>query len=254
MIHRIAILSDTHSLLRPEIREILMTCEVILHGGDIASQKVVDEIQALAPAYFVRGNADKEWAAAIPEELDITLFGFHIYMVHNKKHIRQELEGVDIVIYGHSHKYDETVKDGRLYLNPGSCGPRRFHQPITMMVMTVDEEAHTYQIEQVNCRTETQEQGSANQEREKREISGRKKESGGTERASADPVLKLTEKDMDKLIRGIIRDMNAGRRVEVIAERNHVEEEFVNQILQIYTTHPGIDVNGILDRMDIWGK
>ncbi|MBR1852776.1 MAG: metallophosphoesterase family protein [Lachnospiraceae bacterium] len=257
-LHRIAILSDTHSLLRREIKEILQSCEVILHGGDIASRKTFEEIRAIAPAYFVRGNADEEWVAAaddmaeqLPIERDVELYGFHFYMTHKKKDIRQNLDGVDVVIYGHSHKYTQSIEHSRtidrlhsaekdiLYLNPGSCGPRRFTQPITMAIMTVDEEKHTYFVERIDCKPDT---GS----------DGKKPESGGQAEVSGE--LPVSGRDMDKLIRAIMKDMKANRTVDKIAVRNKVSVDFVNQILQLYTTHPGIDVDGILNRMDILGK
>lgn len=217
---RIAVISDTHSLLRPEVEEIIGTCDRILHAGDIASAEIRDRIAGLAPSVFVRGNADKEWAKDIPAETDLEIAGFRFYMVHNIKHTRKDLSGVDCVIYGHSHKY-EVKEDGPVtYLNPGSCGPRRFTQPVTMMVISLDEEQHTAEIE-------------------KHDLS---------------PVLKRGTKcpprnEMDKVIKGIIKDMNANRTVEQISERNRVEVELVNEILQIYTTHPGIDIDGILNRM-----
>ena len=131
---RIAILSDTHGLLRPEVLEYLKTADVILHAGDINTQAVVDRMAAVAPLYIVRGNNDKDWAAAIPHDLTVTLDGVTFYMVHNKKEVPADLPGVDAVVFGHSHKYAQTEKDGRLWLNPGSCGPRRFHQEITLIM------------------------------------------------------------------------------------------------------------------------
>ena len=131
---RIAILSDTHGLLRPEVLEYLKTADAILHAGDINTQAVVDRMAAIAPLYIVRGNNDKDWAAAIPHDLTVTLDGVTFYMVHNKKEVPADLPGVDAVVFGHSHKYAQTEKDGRLWLNPGSCGPRRFHQEITLIM------------------------------------------------------------------------------------------------------------------------
>ena len=90
-LHRIAILSDTHGLLRPEVLEVLRTCEVILHGGDMNSRKILDELEEIAPVYAVRGNADKEWAEGMAEELTLTLFGLRIYMINNKIIQRIEL-------------------------------------------------------------------------------------------------------------------------------------------------------------------
>lgn len=130
---RIAILSDTHGLLRPEVVEYLKTADVILHGGDINKQSIVDELRQYAPLYIVRGNNDKEWAQDIPHDLTLTLGGMTFVMVHNKKEV-PDLTGADVVVFGHSHKYLQEEKDGVLWLNPGSCGPRRFHQEITMMM------------------------------------------------------------------------------------------------------------------------
>lgn len=134
---KIAILSDTHGLLRPQVVEHLKNADAILHGGDINRQSIVDELRQYAPLYIVRGNNDKEWAEAIPHDLTVTLGGVTFYMVHNKKEAAADLTGVDVVVFGHSHRYLQEDKDGMLWLNPGSCGPRRFHQEITMMMAEV---------------------------------------------------------------------------------------------------------------------
>ena len=132
---KLAILSDTHGLLRPEVVEQLKTADAILHGGDINKQSIVDQLRQYAPLYVVRGNNDKEWAEDIPHDLTITLDGVTFYMIHNKKELPATLNGVDVVVFGHSHKYVQEEKNGILWLNPGSCGPRRFHQEITMMMV-----------------------------------------------------------------------------------------------------------------------
>lgn len=134
---KIAILSDTHGLLRPEVVEQLKNADAILHGGDINKQGIVDELRQYAPLYVVRGNNDKEWAEEIPHDLTVTLEGVTFYMVHNKKEVLADLSGLDVVVFGHSHKYVQEKKDGIWWLNPGSCGPRRFHQEITMMMAEV---------------------------------------------------------------------------------------------------------------------
>ena len=132
---KVAILSDTHGLLRPQVVERLKSADVILHGGDINKQSIVDELRQYAPLYVVRGNNDKDWAEAIPHDLTVTLEGLTFFMVHNKKEVPKDLLGVNVVVFGHSHKYVQQEQDGVLWLNPGSCGPRRFHQEITMMVV-----------------------------------------------------------------------------------------------------------------------
>ena len=134
---KLAILSDTHGLLRPEVAEHLKTADAILHAGDINTQAIVDQMAAAAPLHIVRGNNDKAWAEALPHDLTITLGGVTFFMVHNKKEAPADLTGADVVVFGHSHKYFQGEKDGVLWLNPGSCGPRRFHQEITMMMAEV---------------------------------------------------------------------------------------------------------------------
>ena len=141
------ILSDTHGLLRPAVLELLQNADAILHAGDINSQAVVDKLSAFAPLYVVRGNNDKDWAGAIPHDLTVTLEGVRFYMVHNKKDVPADLSGADVVVFGHSHKYVQEEKDGVLWLNPGSCGPRRFHQEITMM--TAEAEDGKIRVEKV---------------------------------------------------------------------------------------------------------
>ena len=136
---KLAILSDTHGLLRPEVLEHLKTADAILHGGDINKQSIVEQLRQYAHLYVVRGNNDKEWAEDIPHHLTVTLGGVTFFMVHNKKEVPADLSGVDVVLFGHSHKYVQEEKDGRLWLNPGSCGPRRFHQEITMMMAQVED-------------------------------------------------------------------------------------------------------------------
>lgn len=135
---KLAILSDTHGLLRPQVQKYLKTADVIFHAGDINKQSLVDQLKQYASLYVVRGNNDKEWADAIPRNLTVTVGGVTFYMVHNKKDVPSDLTGVDVIIYGHSHKYAREEKDGILWLNPGSCGPRRFHQEITMVMMQLE--------------------------------------------------------------------------------------------------------------------
>ena len=136
---RLAILSDTHGLLRPQVLEHLKTADVILHGGDINQPSIVDRLEEYAPLYVVRGNNDKEWAEQLPHDLTVTLGGVTFFLVHNKKEVPADLSGVDVVVFGHSHRYVQEEKDGLLWLNPGSCGPRRFHQEITMMMAQAED-------------------------------------------------------------------------------------------------------------------
>ena len=135
---RIAVISDTHGLLRPEVIQAITGCDAIIHGGDINNQKILDQLSALAPLYVVRGNNDKEWAEHLPESIAIQIEDCVLFVVHNKKFVPSELHGIDAVIFGHSHKYAEQMIDGRLWLNPGSCGKRRFDQEITLAILTIN--------------------------------------------------------------------------------------------------------------------
>ena len=140
---KIGIISDKHNLIRPETAAALTGCDAILHGGDISRQEVLDELRKIAPVYVVRGNNDKEWAEHIPWSLDFELAGLRIYMTHKKKDLPEDLSPYDLVVYGHSHKYDlkepAEGEAGPVLLNPGSCGPRRFGQPITLAVAEIEE-------------------------------------------------------------------------------------------------------------------
>lgn len=167
---RIAVLSDTHGLLRPEVKNIIGTCDAVLHAGDINSRKVIDEMEEAAPAgvpfYIVRGNNDKEWARSLPLYQEFSLDGMNFYMVHSKRDIPEDLGDRQIVIFGHSHKYLEEIRDGRLWLNPGSCGKRRFNQDITMAVLTVREDG--WHVERIDIPHEAvPDKGSGRRRQEK---------------------------------------------------------------------------------------
>lgn len=140
---RIAILSDTHGLLREEVKDELKLADIIIHAGDINTQTIVDELKSFAPLFIVRGNNDKEWAKDMPEQLLITIEGLRFFIVHNKKEIPKDLGDVDVIVYGHSHKYDVKEEKDILMINPGSCGKRRFDLEITMCRMMVKEREYT---------------------------------------------------------------------------------------------------------------
>jgi putative phosphoesterase len=136
---KIGIISDTHGLLRPELTDALEGCEVILHGGDINRQEIIDQLEKIAPVYVVRGNNDKDWAEDIPMFLDFKLAGLRIYMTHKKKDLPSDISPYELVVIGHSHKYEESRQGATILLNPGSCGPRRFHQAITMATAEIND-------------------------------------------------------------------------------------------------------------------
>lgn len=138
MATRVAVLSDTHGLLRPEIVEAVRGCEAVIHAGDFDNTMVLDTLQRMAPVYAVRGNNDWYLPEGIPMSLAFCIEDCKFFMVHDKQDVPRQLDGVDVVIVGHSHQYDEQTVDGRLWLNPGSCGRRRFRMDVTYAILTVD--------------------------------------------------------------------------------------------------------------------
>lgn len=229
--HRIGIISDTHGMLRPEVVETLKGCEAILHGGDINSAKILDELNGIAPLYAVRGNNDKEWAKDLPETLSIQLYGIRFVMVHNKKYIPKNLENTDVVVYGHAHKYEEKSINGMLLLNPGSCGPRRFTQPITFAVLEI-EDGHSFRVEKIEIARQPKGESAI----------GKKSESAEEQ---------IKGRDMKRIIKSVMRDTDKGVTVSEIAERCGINEELAELICRLYLTHPGVSADGILGKMGI---
>lgn len=142
---QIAILSDTHGLLREHVITELTEADCSIHAGDINTPNILETIRKLGETYAVRGNNDKEWAEALPESITVTIEGVRFFIVHNKKDVPPNLANVDVVVYGHSHKYSAEIIKGVLFLNPGSCGKRRFDLEITMCRMTVDAGHYRYE-------------------------------------------------------------------------------------------------------------
>jgi putative phosphoesterase len=137
---RIGVISDTHDLLRPEAIAALKGVEHILHTGDICSASILTELAAIAPVTAVRGNNDKgAWARRISETEVFTVAGHSIYLIHDLKELDLDpaAAGFAAVIAGHSHKPKIERRDGVLFLNPGSAGPRRFRLPVTLATLDV---------------------------------------------------------------------------------------------------------------------
>jgi len=215
---KIGIVSDTHGLLRPEVIDALQGCEVILHGGDINRQEIMDDLERIAHVYAVRGNNDKDWAEHIPYYLDFDLAGKHVYMTHKKSDLPEDLSKYDLVIYGHSHKYEESSYGNTVLLNPGSCGPRRFHQAITMAT------AELLENEIVITRID---------------IPQKQKES----------LTKTGTADLKKQIGIIIRDTQKGKSPSEISEKYGLDYQMTEKIVRLYLTHPGVDSDGIMTKM-----
>jgi uncharacterized protein len=131
----IGVVSDTHDKVRPEALAALRRCELILHAGDVCTPEVLEAFSKLAPVSAVRGNNDRgRWAKRLPTSLDVELAGYRIYVLHDLEELDFDPRalGFDAVVSGHSHQPRIDRRDGVLYLNPGSAGPRRFRLPIAL--------------------------------------------------------------------------------------------------------------------------
>ena len=138
---RIGLIADTHNLLRPEALAALQGVDHLIHAGDIGGPHILAELQRIAPLSVVRGNNDQEpWADAIPERLTLTLGGVTLHVLHDLKQldIDPAEQGIDVVITGHSHQPLIEERDGRLWINPGSAGPRRFKLPISVALLHLE--------------------------------------------------------------------------------------------------------------------
>ncbi len=131
----IGLISDTHGLLREEALRALKGSELIIHAGDVGKPEIIDTLKRIAPVVAVRGNVDTEsWASALPETQVVAAGAATIFVLHDVHalDLNPAAAGFHIVVSGHSHKPARTERDGVLYINPGSAGPRRFQLPITL--------------------------------------------------------------------------------------------------------------------------
>lgn len=131
----IGVISDTHGLLRPEATNALRGSEHIIHAGDIGDAAIIPALEKISPVTAIRGNIDVEpWTKRFPETEVVELAGVHIYILHdvNALDLNPKAAGFAVVISGHSHQPKQELKDGVLYFNPGSAGPKRFKLPTTV--------------------------------------------------------------------------------------------------------------------------
>jgi putative phosphoesterase len=137
---RVGLLSDTHGMLRPEARAFLAGCDYIVHGGDVGGADILDQLTLMAPLTAVRGNNDTQGRVSRLRHTElIRVGGIFVYLIHNidELDIDPAAAGVSVVVSGHSHRPKIEQREGILYVNPGSCGPRRFKLPITVGELTV---------------------------------------------------------------------------------------------------------------------
>lgn len=214
---RIGILSDTHGLLRSEVIEAMTGVDHIIHAGDIDKKSVLDELEKIATVTAVRGNADKDWAEYIPEDIILEFEGNKIYVVHNKGKIGKAAADADIIIYGHSHKYSEVTKDGQVWYNPGCCGKRKPTQEVTFGILTIKGKGD-FSFERHLINTSSQ-----------------------AETGLPGNIHYIIEKAMSMTDRG--------KSIDDIAKACKIDRSLAESICRMYLTHPGVDVSGILQRI-----
>jgi len=137
----IGVISDTHGLLRPEALKALRGSQHIIHAGDVGTMEILEELSAIAPLTAVRGNVDKgAWALKLPETDVLEVGGISIYVLHDvtKLDLKPKAAGFAVVVSGHSHVPKQETRDGVLYFNPGSAGPRRFKLPVSVGRLIVE--------------------------------------------------------------------------------------------------------------------
>lgn len=224
---KIGIISDTHNLLREEVLTRLSDCQAILHAGDVSRPEILDRLLAIAPLYVVRGNNDRDWAEDIPLTRAFTLEGVSFFMVHKRKDLPADLPACDVIILGHTHRYDQDLlPGGTLVLNPGSCGPRRFGRPATMAEMVL-EGGKVKKVEKIDLPDKE----------------GGKVRSEATLRERTDLTTAMIVKAMGMVERG--------RSVREIAARLGISEALSEEICRMILTHPGVAPEGVMRRLGL---
>jgi uncharacterized protein len=138
----IGVISDTHGLLRPEAVQALLGAQHIIHAGDIGDPEILRRLAAIAPVTAIRGNGDRDaWALTLHETEAVEFGGVSIYVLHDLKRLdlKPEVAGFQVVISGHTHVPKQETRNGVLYFNPGSAGPRRFKLPVSIGRLIVND-------------------------------------------------------------------------------------------------------------------
>lgn len=236
---RAAVVSDTHGLLRPEVEQVIQSCDVVIHAGDFDNQMLYHKLNIRQPLYGVRGNNDGDWARQLPLVRRFELGGVKMMMAHDRADVPSAgLGEAQVVIFGHSHQYFHQEIEGRIWLNPGSCGYPRFHLPLSLAVMTIDQ--GQVQVEPIWLSPPVPEQ---RKEEEKNESwTGRLKRLSGGVRGNKDELFFIAK---------IMRFMRRGDTAEWVAGNLKTELSFVEEVYRICLTHPGVDARGILDKMEV---
>jgi uncharacterized protein len=136
----VGVISDTHGLVRPEAIAALRGSEIIIHAGDVGNAEVIDRLRGLAPTFVVRGNIDQgKWAAGLPMTKIVKVGELRFFVLHQISQLDFDpaAAGIAAIVFGHSHRPSIETRQGVLFLNPGSAGPRRFKLPVAVARLRV---------------------------------------------------------------------------------------------------------------------
>lgn len=145
----VGLIADTHGLLRPEALAALTGVNLIIHAGDVGREEILATLEQLAPVYAVRGNIDwGAWAEVLPlsRQVEVGRAVLYVYHSHEAPDVDVAKAGYQVVVSGHSHKAKVEMRDGVLYLNPGSAGPRRFKLPVTLMRLYIKDQDVRHEV------------------------------------------------------------------------------------------------------------
>ena len=242
---RAAVMADTHGVLRPEVEQILETCDVIIHAGDFDNQMLYHKLSSRQPLYGVRGNNDRGWSGGLPGIRRFELGGVKFIMAHEITDIPSVLGDVQVVIFGHSHMFQMQEKNGRLWLNPGSCGYKRFTLPLSMAIMTIEDGAYTVET----IWLEKGAHGQEGQEPKKKPGKSRyEKQQKRYRNLRPKEETDTSEKDLLFLIARILRLKKAGESNEWIAAQLEGEKEQIDRICEICDRKGTQDARKILEQ------
>lgn len=214
-----AVISDTHDLLRKEVISIIKSCDAVIHAGDFCSVKTYEDIKSILPYnmpfYAVRGNNDF-YLNKLPYSAEFALDGYRVYVTHKKEDIPKG-KNADIYIFGHSHMYTCENTDGQIFLNPGSCGKKRFFLPITMAVLYTDNNG--FRAERRNISSETLSDIKAPAE-------------------------------LHSAVDSIMKGMKRGDTIDKISKKVGLDHAFVEETARIIVTHPEANVSDIVNKIE----
>ncbi len=143
---KVLVMSDTHGVVRPDVREYLKNCDCIVHAGDFDDERTLDDISEYAPIYSVRGNND--WSLTrLQRTNSFQIEGVRFFLVHDVASLPLWLSDIDVVVYGHSHRYYYGTRDGMTFLNPGSCSRRHFGGGLSLALMKID--GRSFSVEKI---------------------------------------------------------------------------------------------------------